>query len=132
MDLGKGEFIALRYQSVRPILKQFIELFMPNALNEDGTLKLSRFQGHQTLSMLDDQGMIAKGTDKLRVLADKLKDFQEVTTVPVPEGLNATLRTYQHQGLNWLQFLREYQLSGILADDMGLGKTIQTLAHSLI
>ena len=132
VDLGKGEFIALRYQSVRPILKQFIELFMPNALNEDVTLKLSRFQGHQTLSMLDDQGMIAKGTDKLRVLADKLKDFQEVTTVPVPEGLNATLRTYQHQGLNWLQFLREYQLSGILADDMGLGKTIQTLAHLLI
>jgi SNF2 family DNA or RNA helicase len=55
-----------------------------------------------------------------------------VTTVPVPEGLNATLRTYQHQGLNWLQFLREYQLNGILADDMGLGKTIQTLAHLLI
>ena len=132
VDLENGDFVALRYQSVEPILKQFIELFMPNALNKDGTMALSRFQGHQTLSMLDDQGMISKGTSKLRVLADKLKDFQEVTTVPVPEGLNATLRTYQHQGLNWLQFLREYQLNGILADDMGLGKTIQTLAHLLI
>ncbi len=132
VDLEKGEFVALRYQSVQPILKQFIELFMPNALNKNGTMELSRFQGHQTLSMLDDQGMIATGTSKLRVLANKLKDFQQVTTVPVPEGLNATLRTYQHQGLNWLQFLREYQLNGILADDMGLGKTIQTLAHLLI
>ncbi|PKI16624.1 DEAD/DEAH box helicase [Colwellia sp. 12G3] len=132
VDLDNGDFVALRYKSVQPILKQFIELFMPNALSKDGTMELSRFQGHQTLSMLDDQGMIAKGTSKLRVLADKLKDFQEVTTVPVPEGLNATLRTYQHQGLNWLQFLREYQLNGILADDMGLGKTIQTLAHLLI
>jgi superfamily II DNA or RNA helicase len=132
VDLENGNFVALRYQSVQPILKQFIELFMPNALNKDGTIELSRFQGHQTLSMLDDQGMIATGTSKLRVLADKLRDFQEVTTVPVPEGLNATLRTYQHQGLNWLQFLREYQLNGILADDMGLGKTIQTLAHLLI
>jgi len=132
VDLENGDFVALRYQSVQPILKQFIELFMPNALNNDGTLELSRFQGHQTLSMLDDQGLIATGTDKLRALADKLRDFQQVTTVPVPEGLNATLRTYQHQGLNWLQFLREYQLNGILADDMGLGKTIQTLAHLLI
>ncbi len=132
VDLDNGGFVALRYQSVQPILKQFIELFMPNALNNDGTIELSRFQSHQTLSMLDDQGMISKGTSKLRVLADKLKNFQQVTTIDVPEGLNATLRTYQHQGLNWLQFLREYQLGGILADDMGLGKTIQTLAHLLI
>jgi superfamily II DNA or RNA helicase len=132
VDLDNGEFVALRYQSVQPILKQFIELFMPNALNKDGTMELSRFQGHQTLSMLDDQGLIATGTHKLRLLADKLKDFQQVTTVDVPQGLNATLRTYQHQGLNWLQFLREYQLNGILADDMGLGKTIQALAHLLI
>jgi SNF2 family DNA or RNA helicase len=132
VDLDNGDFVALRYKSVQPILKQFIELFMPNALNEDGTMELSRFQSHQTLSILDDQGMIAKGTSKLRELADKLKDFQQVTSVDIPKGLNATLRTYQHQGLNWLQFLREYQLNGILADDMGLGKTIQTLAHLLI
>lgn len=132
VDLDNGEFVALSYQSVQPILKQFIELFMPNALNKNGTMELSRFQSHQTLSMLDDQGLIATGTNKLRALAEKLKDFQQVTTVPVPKGLNATLRTYQHQGLNWLQFLREYQLNGILADDMGLGKTIQTLAHLLI
>ncbi|MCP4989718.1 MAG: DEAD/DEAH box helicase [Colwellia sp.] len=132
VDLDKGEFIALRYQSVKPILKQFIELFMPNALNKDGTLELSRFQGHQTLSMLDDQGVMATGTSRRRALADKLENFQEITTVALPSGLNATLRTYQQQGLNWLQFLREYQLNGILADDMGLGKTIQTLAHLLI
>ena len=132
VDLDKGEFIALRYQSVKPILKQFIELFMPNALNKDGTIELSRFQGHQTLSMLDDEGLIATGASKLRALADKLKNFQEITTVALPTGLNATLRSYQQQGLNWLQFLREYQLNGILADDMGLGKTIQTLAHLLI
>jgi superfamily II DNA or RNA helicase len=132
VDLDNGDFVALRYQSVQPILKQFIELFMPNALNKDGTIELSRFQSHQTLSMLDDQGLIATGTNKLRALADKLKNFQEVTPVAIPTGLNATLRTYQHQGLNWLQFLREYQLNGILADDMGLGKTIQALAHLLI
>ena len=30
--------------------------------------------------------------------------------------------------MNWLEFLREYSLAGILADDMGLGKTVQALA----
>ncbi len=30
-----------------------------------------------------------------------------------------------------MQFLREHNLSGVLADDMGLGKTVQTLAHIL-
>ena len=47
----------------------------------------------------------------------------------MPVGLQATLRPYQQQGLNWLQFLRSHGLAGILADDMGLGKTLQTLAH---
>jgi SNF2 family DNA or RNA helicase len=45
--------------------------------------------------------------------------------------LRATLRDYQLDGLSWMQFLREYDLGGILADDMGLGKTVQTLAHIL-
>ena len=40
----------------------------------------------------------------------------------------ACLREYQQEGCNWLSFLREYGLAGILADDMGLGKTIQALA----
>lgn len=31
-----------------------------------------------------------------------------------------------------MQFLRQQQLSGILADDMGLGKTAQALAHLLL
>jgi hypothetical protein len=44
-------------------------------------------------------------------------------------SVQASLRPYQQQGLNWLQFLREHGLGGILADDMGLGKTLQTLAH---
>lgn len=48
--------------------------------------------------------------------------------VAVPAGLEATLRGYQHDGLDWLSFLLDNQIGGILADDMGLGKTVQTLA----
>ena len=44
------------------------------------------------------------------------------------QGLDATLRDYQRDGLNWLSFLWDNGLGGVLADDMGLGKTVQTLA----
>ncbi|GAB9465718.1 Transcriptional accessory protein [Globisporangium polare] len=37
------------------------------------------------------------------------------------------LRSYQQHGVDWLSFLVENNLHGVLADDMGLGKTLQTL-----
>ena len=132
VDIENGRFIALPYERVKPLIQQFVELFVPGALERDGTLKLSRFQGHQTLSILDDQGIMTRGADKLRELAAKLQDFSGIKDVPQAKSLQAELRAYQHQGVNWMQFLREYQLAGILADDMGLGKTVQTLAHLAI
>ena len=47
---------------------------------------------------------------------------------PQPGSLQATLRPYQLDGLNWLWALDRQGLGGILADDMGLGKTMQVLA----
>ena len=41
---------------------------------------------------------------------------------------NIDFRPYQIQGINWLNFLNNYNLNGILADDMGLGKTLQVIA----
>lgn len=46
----------------------------------------------------------------------------------LPKNLNASLRTYQKIGYNWLKGLEDYNLGGILADDMGLGKTLQMLS----
>jgi SNF2 family DNA or RNA helicase len=73
-----------------------------------------------------------KGGETLRELGQKIKNFTGIAEATLPANLQAELRHYQKQGLNWLQFLREYQFAGILADDMGLGKTIQTLAHLLL
>ncbi len=62
-------------------------------------------------------------------LREKIHSFSEIRQVELPGGLEAKLRPYQHQGLNYLNFLREYRFGGILADEMGLGKTVQTLAY---
>ena len=41
--------------------------------------------------------------------------------------VKASLRPYQVQGFQWLQYLHDHQLNGCLADDMGLGKTLQSI-----
>src|SRR5690606_18993859 len=57
-----------------------------------------------------------------------LRAAAESSGQPVP-GLQATLRPYQQEGLDWLQRLRANEAGGVLADDMGLGKTLQTISH---
>ena len=57
-------------------------------------------------------------------------EFPQITehkTTPLPGGLNATLRPYQVEGFQWMEFLKANNFGGILADDMGLGKTLQTI-----
>jgi SNF2 family DNA or RNA helicase len=54
-------------------------------------------------------------------------DFSGIEAATLPADLNAQLRDYQHDGVNWLGFLSKANLGGLLADDMGLGKTLQAL-----
>ncbi|KAF1948900.1 ISWI chromatin-remodeling complex ATPase-like protein ISW2 [Byssothecium circinans] len=45
-----------------------------------------------------------------------------------PEGVTATMKPYQLEGLSFLVHLHNNGFSGILGDEMGLGKTLQTLS----
>ncbi len=67
----------------------------------------------------------------LQRLRTFLEGGEGLPAVTDPPGLRADLRPYQRAGLQWLRFLREMDLHGILADDMGLGKTLQALAAML-
>jgi len=53
------------------------------------------------------------------------------TEIPLPQGLNATLRPYQMRGYSWMYKNLEIGFGCILADDMGLGKTLQVIAYLL-
>jgi superfamily II DNA or RNA helicase len=63
-----------------------------------------------------------------RTTVEALRDVEAVPSTPLPAGLHAELRPYQRAGFDWLAFLWQHRLGGILADDMGLGKTLQLLA----
>jgi superfamily II DNA or RNA helicase len=64
---------------------------------------------------------------ELTRLAPLFGQFTGIPRALLPEGLNASLRHYQQEGVDWLNFLRDAELGAVLADDMGLGKTLQTI-----
>jgi superfamily II DNA or RNA helicase len=134
IPLGSHQYLNVASDKIRPFLAVLYELFGSSTLSKDGSLKLSRFNA-ASLAELEEHsyGLFSlRGGAELRALGQKLKNFSGIDDVALPVNLQAELRHYQQHGLNWLQFLREYQFAGILADDMGLGKTIQTLAHLLL
>lgn len=133
--LSDGHFVAIPGERVRHIVKVLIELFDHQSLNEDQLLRLSKNQAMRLLEIEKACGAAQlrwHGGDKLRQLGIKISEFKSITQAPIPTEFQGTLRPYQHDGLSWLQFLREYELGGVLADDMGLGKTIQTLTHIML
>jgi superfamily II DNA or RNA helicase len=125
----QGGFIRLPTEALKPWMAALLELVGDRAHDFSGdSLKLSRLDAMRTTAALGE-GVAWEGAQQLREMVQRLSGQTELPVVPVPSSVQATLRPYQQQGLNWLQFLREYGLGGILADDMGLGKTLQTLAH---
>jgi len=70
---------------------------------------------------------LLKGRDRERMFISQLLDPKKIEPFKIPVAINAELRSYQQDGVNWLNFLNKYHLHGILCDDMGLGKTLQTI-----
>ncbi|KAI7889175.1 uncharacterized protein EV154DRAFT_515638 [Mucor mucedo] len=70
--------------------------------------------------------MLAHRDEERRFLA-QLLDSSKVENYEIPVKINAELRKYQQEGVNWLAFLNKFHLHGILCDDMGLGKTLQSI-----
>lgn len=56
-----------------------------------------------------------------------LADFDSLPDADIGATLDAVLRDYQREGVNWLVFQKRARLGCLLADDMGLGKTLQAL-----
>ena len=89
--------------------------------------RLSRYQS----SLFDELSDLADEVStppSWRNLLEGLRGQEGLPRHPVPESVQARLRPYQVDGYQWLCFLAEHGMGGILADDMGLGKTLQTLA----
>ncbi|NBC49665.1 MAG: helicase SNF2 [Gammaproteobacteria bacterium] len=134
LRLDDGRYIFFPAARLKPILSTLVELYDPMArLRGDGRMRLSQLQATE-LAELEQQApeLRWRGGEQARAWGRRLREFERIEPVAPPAELQAELRPYQQEGLNWLQFLRDFELGGVLADDMGLGKTIQALAHLLL
>ncbi|WP_157356978.1 DEAD/DEAH box helicase [Arthrobacter sp. U41] len=95
--------------------------------DHEGPLRISRYQAG-LWDELEELSATAEQAESWRRSVGGLLRFTELLDVPLPADLNASLRPYQQDGYNWLAFLWEQGLGGVLADDMGLGKTLQAIA----
>jgi hypothetical protein len=96
-------------------------------------LRLSRFDAPRLAELSDPVAGSFAGKAMSWRWPTKLSAAQGISQIEPPKpawGLSCV--PTRRKGLAWLQFLREQNLSGILADDMGLGKTAQALAHLLL
>lgn len=121
--------VLLPFGRLKPILATLSELYLHEQPNGEH-LRLERSDAAR-LAELDALPLQWNGGEHLRDFAQRLRDYREQEVSP-PQGLKATLRPYQLDGLRWMQTLRTLEVGGILGDDMGLGKTLQTLAHLLL
>lgn len=64
---------------------------------------------------------------KLQEIQKQMLGLTPLVAQDVPKAIQASLRSYQIDGINWLERLRHMHLNGVLADDMGLGKTLQAI-----
>lgn len=129
VQLPDKRYVAIEAKRIKDILFVLVELYDDKLTN--GQMKVDYLQAAQLLGL--QQALKARwlGGEKLKNLGEKLIDFKGITPCKIPTQFKGQLRGYQKEGLDWLNFLREFQLGGILADDMGLGKTIQVLTHLL-
>ncbi|WP_104083457.1 DEAD/DEAH box helicase [Cryobacterium sp. Y11] len=126
MILDSGTYFSLdrpELQQLRRLIEEARGLQESNA----GTLGLSRFQADlwDELQLL---GVVAEQAATWRSAVEGLSEAAPIAERPLPPAVHATLRPYQQSGFDWLSFLYDHQLGGILADDMGLGKTLQAIA----
>jgi len=94
-----------------------------------GSFRVSNIYGSYVQASLDGlDGVEVEATSSWQDRSRQQNEQETVDPVELSPNLKATLRSYQHEGVNWLRFLENRGFCGILADEMGLGKTIQTLA----
>jgi len=102
-----------------------LERLYRHGSQKDGTLRVNFFDLPEVEELMQ-QRMEGAAFEHHRAIYDGFNHLRE-QRMRFPQ-VRATLRTYQEEGVKWINYLYENRLGGCLADDMGLGKTLQTIA----
>ena len=124
--LADGAYFSLQKPELQTLARLIEEA---RALQDSpaGALKISRFQA----GLWDELTELGVVNHQASAWQSQVQGLLSISAIPArqpPATMQARMRPYQLDGFQWLAFLWEHQLGGILADDMGLGKTLQSLA----
>ena len=131
---NRNNFVHLDDGTLGILPEEWIEKFFKyftigEILNE--ALITPKINFPEVSQMYEEEELDKAVKDELAFYNARFSSFENIANIGIPEGLTGTLREYQKHGLNWLNFLDEFNFGGCLADDMGLGKTLQVIAFIL-
>lgn len=132
---NKTKFVRLDdgSQGILPAewLEKFTNYFNAGEIVDEETLQTPKSNFSAIEKYYDEKLWSEEVKNEINLYRKKVGDFDQITSVQIPKDLNATLRPYQKRGLDWMNFLDEFNFGGCLADDMGLGKSLQIIAFIL-
>ena len=127
--LQNGEFLSLEDGGLSVIHELADGLMLSGKNLQHATVPAFRAQYINSVTT-GAREVEVKRSAAFRQAIRSLHSFAD-SDAPVPEDLQASLRSYQEEGYRWMCALADCHLGGILADEMGLGKTIQSIAFLL-
>ncbi len=135
-NVGMIELFSRYSKSKSPYLKsdkmwiRVPEIILNAEWSVDSSTKSIKVSNLDFIKLKQSLGNSEQITGK-EALLQKIKEsteFNAPTNLPSLEHTKLQLREYQKTGYEWLWWLYEKGLHGLLADDMGLGKTHQAMA----
>ncbi|WP_347219929.1 SNF2-related protein [Chryseobacterium sp.] len=131
---NKSKFVQLDDGSLGILPEEWIDkiaaYFQAGEIDEE-LLKIPKINFTEVSSLFEKEVLSTEVQDEITTYSTQFLPGKNIPHINIPAELNAELRDYQHEGLNWLNFLDGFNFGGCLADDMGLGKTLQIIAFIL-
>ena len=97
-------------------------------IDKEGIIKLKKIDLFMINAFSGSAPVHIQGRDKIAGQLEHMLGLKPVDEFPNLEGMASPLRPYQVHGMQWIRFLHENALGGLLCDDMGLGKTHQVMS----
>ena len=122
MKLEANDFVRLQSTTLLSLLKTIGQ-------SKDNSRPL--YQALPITHALETHDIELNADAGFKEFLNKIHNFRALGGVELPKDFKGELRQYQQEGCNWLAFLREYGLAGILAGRHGLRKNNPGASPSL-
>lgn len=109
-------------------LEKFATYFNAAEIIEDDLIQIPKYKFNEIDLLFNKKDIDHRVSAEVSYLRNQLSSLATCPPVQLPDIFVGNLRSYQQQGLQWLNFLDQLNFGACLADDMGLGKTVQILA----